>query len=200
MLMRKRLKLLIIDNYDSFTYNLVQIVEQLALCEFEVFKNDQIDIDSLDQYDKILISPGPGLPEEVGIVLRIIKQYSPSKSILGVCLGHQAIGVCFGAKLRNLNKILHGQSTKTNIIDKDDYLFNGIDDNFDAGRYHSWVLDPASLPEELEVTATDHEGNIMAISHKNHDVKGVQFHPESILTPSGKKLIKNWLAHQNINK
>lgn len=200
MLMRKRPKLLIIDNYDSFTFNLVQIVEQLALCEFEIFKNDQIDIDSLFQYDKILISPGPGLPEEAGTVLRIIKQYSPSKSILGVCLGHQAVGVCFGAKLRNLKKIIHGQSTKTNIIDKNDYLFNGIQNNFDAGRYHSWVLEPESLPEELKVTATDHEGNIMAISHKNHDVKGIQFHPESILTPSGKRLIKNWLTHRNINK
>lgn len=169
-------------------------MEQSGTCDFDVVKNDEADLEYISSYDKILISPGPGLPEDAGIVPELIKTYSTSKSILGICLGHQAIAVAFGAKLKNLKQILHGQATPAKIIDEQEYLFEGVPKVFEAGRYHSWVVDPQSFPEELKITATDQEGNIMAISYKKYNVKGVQFHPESIMTPYGRRILENWLS------
>jgi len=169
-------------------------VEQSGLCVFDVVKNDETDLENISSYDKILISPGPGLPEDAGIVSGVIRSYSSSKSILGICLGHQAIAVAFGAKLKNLKQILHGQATPAKIIDEQEYLFEGVPKVFEAGRYHSWVVDAESLPGELKITATDNEENVMAISHKTYDVKGLQFHPESIMTPYGRRILKNWLG------
>jgi len=168
-------------------------VEQSKSCDYDVVKNDEKELPYFDTYDKILISPGPGLPENAGIVPDVIKVYSPTKSILGICLGHQAIALAFGAKLINLDQILHGQATAMHIIDKSDYLFRGFPETFNAGRYHSWVVDKNGLPEEIKRTASDQDGKVMALSHKTYDVKGVQFHPESILTPYGKKIINNFL-------
>jgi len=185
-------KILLFDNYDSFTYNLLHVVKSLGYNNIDVVRNDQIPLDEVDQYDKILLSPGPGIPCEAGILLPLIKKYAPTKSILGVCLGHQAIGETFGAKLINLDNVYHGVQTPI-IIEKEDLLFKGLSQTFVAGRYHSWAIDTEGFPEELEITAKDESGQIMALRHKTYDVRGIQFHPESVLTPQGSTIIKNWL-------
>ncbi|MBT4728429.1 MAG: aminodeoxychorismate/anthranilate synthase component II [Bacteroidetes bacterium] len=189
-------KVLLLDNYDSFTWNLAQILTESGLCEFDVIKNDQITIKGAQVYDKILLSPGPGLPDDAGILKPLIKELGPTKSILGVCLGHQAIAEVYGIKLKQLKEISHGESTTVSIIEEHhDYLFDGLPKKFQAGRYHSWIVDLCSFNNELKVTALNENYRIMAISHREYDVKGVQFHPESILTPLGSKIIENWLRH-----
>ena len=186
------MKILLLDNYDSFTYNLVHIVKELGY-EIDVFRNDKISLDAVDAYDKILLSPGPGIPEEAGILLPLIERYAPSKSILGVCLGEQAIGQAFGAELINLKDVYHGISSEIDVI-ADEPLFKGMGSSFMAGRYHPWVVGLDNLPACLEVTAIEKESRqIMALRHKKYDVKGIQFHPESVLTPNGKTIIENWL-------
>jgi anthranilate synthase component 2 len=194
------MKILVFDNYDSFTYNLVHLVEKIIGEKVDVYRNDQIPLENVQIYDKIILSPGPGLPSEAGMLMPLIKQYGASKSILGVCLGHQAIGEVFGGSLTNLTKVYHGIATPVKIIPQNPGnvsvnadLFNGIPDGFMAGRYHSWVIDPEKFPKSLEVTATDASGHIMALRHKNYDVLGVQFHPESVLTPYGEQIMRNWL-------
>ncbi len=187
------MKILMIDNYDSFTYNLVQYVERTIHKKIDVFRNDKITIADVEKYDKIIISPGPGIPEEAGISKNIIKTYAPTKSILGVCLGHQAIGEVFGAKLQNLDTVYHGVSSLMTQCIEGDYLFCDIPHQFEAGRYHSWIIKQSDLPENLEVTVVDEHNTIMAIRHKNFDVRGVQFHPESVLTEFGGQIIQNWI-------
>ena len=184
-------KVLVIDNYDSFTYNLVHYLEDLN-CNVTVKRNDKLTIDFVEQFDKIVLSPGPGIPEEAGLLKEIIKTYAPTKSIFGVCLGQQAIAEVFGGQLINLNDVYHGVSTKVTITVNDESLFNGLEKNIEVGRYHSWVVDP-NLPESLEATSVDENGQIMSLRHKIYDVKGVQYHPESVLTPYGKKILENWL-------
>lgn len=184
-------KVLVIDNYDSFTYNLVHYLEDLN-CNVTVKRNDKLAIDFVEQFDKIVLSPGPGIPEEAGLLKEIIKTYAPTKSIFGVCLGQQAIAEVFGGQLINLNDVYHGVSTKVTITVDDESLFNGLEKNIEVGRYHSWVVDP-NLPESLEATSVDENGQIMSLRHKIYDVKGVQYHPESVLTPYGKKILENWL-------
>lgn len=186
------MKILLLDNYDSFTYNLVHIVKELGY-EIDVFRNDKIPLDAVDAYDKIILSPGPGIPEEAGILLPLIERYAPSKSILGVCLGEQAIGQAFGAKLINLKDVYHGISSEIDVI-ADEPLFATMGNSFMGGRYHSWVVDAKDFPECLEITAVEKDSQqIMALRHKVYDVKGIQFHPESVLTPNGKTIIENWL-------
>lgn len=187
------MRLLILDNYDSFTYNIVHAVKQLGY-EPDVIRNNQIKIEEFDKYDKIIISPGPGIPSESGILPEFLKEYADKKSILGICLGHQAIGERFGATLLNLPQVYHGIQTPIKII-ANDYIFNGLPAEINVGRYHSWVIDTKNFPNELEITALDSEGNIMAIRHKSLDIRGVQFHPESILTPDGVQILSNWLNH-----
>jgi len=185
------MKCLLLDNYDSFTYNLRHILLELGV-DTDVRRNDRISLDEVAGYDKILLSPGPGIPSEAGILLPLIKKFAPVKSILGVCLGEQAIGEVFGAKLINLTKVYHGVCSDIRILAKD-MLFEGLYPGFRAGRYHSWVVSKDELPECLEITAVDAEvGHIMGIRHRQYDVRGVQFHPESVLTPQGKKIIENW--------
>jgi anthranilate synthase component II len=198
------MKILVFDNYDSFTYNLVHLVEKIVGEKVDVFRNDQIPMGKVQAYDKIILSPGPGLPAEAGLLLPLIKEYGISKSILGVCLGHQAIGEAFGGKLTNLSKVYHGVATPVHIIPQSPRntranadLFNGLADGFMAGRYHSWVIDPESFPNELEVTARDNNGHIMALRHRTLDILGVQFHPESVLTPDGELIMRNWLGRAN---
>lgn len=187
------MKILLLDNYDSFTFNLLHYVEQF--CEdVTVKRNDAISLDEVEAFDAIILSPGPGLPKDAGIMPQLIKRYAPTKKILGVCLGHQAIGEAFGAKLKNLNKVHHGIALPSNIIVADEPLFQGIPSRIETGRYHSWVIDAASMPAELAVTATDDEDEVMAIRHVRFDVCGVQFHPESLLTPEGLKIIGNWVS------
>ncbi len=186
------MKILVFDNYDSFTYNLVHYLEQVSDAQVEVFRNDKIALEDIAVYDKILLSPGPGIPSEAGILMELIRKYAPLKSILGVCLGQQAIGEVFGGKLVNLERVFHGVATDMKITG-DDVLFNGIPKMFKAGRYHSWVVDKENFPDALEITAEDETGLIMALRHKEYDVRGVQFHPESILTEHGLKLIENWV-------
>lgn len=187
------MKLLIIDNYDSFTYNVVHAVRQLGVNP-TVKRNDELTLDEVADYDKIIISPGPGIPSEAGLVPQVLRRYASEKPILGICLGHQAIGEHFGARLRNLSQVYHGiKSTVTVTVP--DYLFDGLGDTFDVGRYHSWVVDSEGLPVCLEVTATSPDGEIMALRHRSLDVRGVQFHPESILTPDGLRIISNWINH-----
>lgn len=185
------MKLLIFDNYDSFTYNIAHAVRELGV-EPDVKRNDCVSLDEIDNYDKIIISPGPGIPSEAGLLPELLKEYAHRKPILGVCLGHQAIGERFGARLRNLDDVYHGIKTPARII-VPDYLFQGLPDEIEVGRYHSWVVDRESLPDELEVTAVSPDGEIMALRHRNLDVRGVQFHPESVLTPMGLTIIKNWI-------
>jgi anthranilate synthase component 2 len=185
-------KLLVLDNYDSFTYNLVHLIEKVSEIDFDVVRNDKISIDAVKAYDKILLSPGPGLPKDAGIMPELIKQYGSSKSILGVCLGLQAIGESYGGSLKNLETVFHGIATPINII-LEDIIFNGCPKNFSVGRYHSWIINNQNLPNQLKITALDTNGNIMALKHQSHDVKGVQFHPESILSEYGELIIKNWL-------
>jgi len=192
-------KILILDNYDSFTYNLVQLIEEIIGGEVDVYRNDEITIADVDRYDKIILSPGPGIPSEAGILLSLIKAYAKSKSILGVCLGHQAIGEVFGGQLINLSKVFHGVKTKVNLIpsielslNNNDW-FKGLDAEIEVGRYHSWVINEQNIPAELEVTAVDSAGMIMSIRHREYDIQGVQFHPESVLTPQGRVMLENWL-------
>lgn len=188
------IKLLVLDNYDSFTYNLVNYLRELTdMNHIDVFRNDEISLEKVGEYDKILISPGPGIPVEAGITLDLIKRWSAEKSILGVCLGCQAIAESFGGGIYNLDRVYHGVSTYMKVEDSGDRLFNGIPEHFTAGRYHSWVIKEDMLPDEIKITARDEEGMIMAVSHKEFDLKGVQFHPESVLTRYGKQMIANWL-------
>lgn len=186
------MKILVLDNYDSFTYNLVYIIRELGFgAQMDIFRNDKISLDEVDQYDKILLSPGPGLPREAGIMPELIKRYAATKDIFGVCLGHQAIGEAFGGKLNNLTEVVHGVESEVKI--KDDLLFKGLPENFKIGRYHSWVIDEGTLSEDLTITAKTPDGQIMGVRHKVFNVRGLQFHPESILTEHGKLIMENWI-------
>lgn len=187
------MKILVFDNYDSFTYNLVHLVEKIMGEKVDVYRNDQISLDKVAAYDKIILSPGPGVPSEAGLLISLIKQYAPTKSILGVCLGHQAIGEAFGGKLVNLTEVYHGVALPIKVV-SNDRLFEDMPHRFEVGRYHSWVVSEENFPEALEITAVDDHGYIMALRHKTYDVLGVQFHPESVLTPDGEKILRNWLA------
>ncbi|TFH20847.1 MAG: aminodeoxychorismate/anthranilate synthase component II [Bacteroidia bacterium] len=191
------MKILVIDNYDSFTYNLVQYIERVLKAPVDVRRNDHISLKEVADYDKILISPGPGIPVEAGITLELIREYGSTKSILGVCLGHQAIAEAYGGSIANLSKVYHGVTGLMKQLVPGDYLFNGVPLEFDAGRYHSWVVEHDTLPGELEITVENDEGYIMAIRHRRHDVRGVQFHPESVLTEYGGKMILNWIKKGN---
>jgi anthranilate synthase component 2 len=222
-----KMKILVFDNYDSFTYNLVHLVEKILHQKVDVYRNDQIPLEEVKAYDKIILSPGPGIPEEAGLLLPLIKEYAASKSILGVCLGHQAIGQAFGGKLVNLSTVYHGVATPVQIINRQsavgkretgngkrktadvkaqtavvdeitassrtNSLFEGMPDEFEVGRYHSWVISEEGFPAELEITARDANNFIMALQHIRYDVQGVQFHPESVLTPRGEDIMRNWL-------
>ncbi|MEX0884270.1 MAG: aminodeoxychorismate/anthranilate synthase component II [Cyclobacteriaceae bacterium] len=191
------MRILVLDNYDSFTYNLVYIIRDLGYAKnMDVFRNDKISLPEVDEYDKILLSPGPGLPSEAGIMPELIKKFASSKDILGVCLGHQAIGEAYGGGLINLTEVVHGVASKVKV--QKDALFDGIPDSFTVGRYHSWVIDETTFPPELEVMAKTPDGQIMAVRHKTHQVKGLQFHPESILTENGVQIIKNWIEGATI--
>lgn len=187
------MKVLVLDNYDSFTYNLVQYIQEILDQKIDVFRNDEISLDAVDNYDFIILSPGPGLPKDAGIMPALIQRYAANKSILGVCLGHQAIGEAFGAELENLTDVFHGVETPVDVVVEDEVLFQEMPKTFQAGRYHSWVVAKESLPAELEITAVDKAGVIMAMRHKQYDVKGVQFHPESIMTEHGMKMLGNLL-------
>lgn len=187
------MKILVFDNYDSFTYNLVHLVEKIMHLKVDVFRNDEIALEKVKEYDKIILSPGPGLPEEAGLLLPLIKEYASSKSILGVCLGHQAIGEAFGGKLVNLSTVYHGVATNCQLSIDNCQLFKDLPATIEVGRYHSWIVSDENFPKELEVTARDENNYIMALQHKTHDVQGVQFHPESVLTPMGEKILSNWL-------
>lgn len=184
--------ILVIDNYDSFTYNLVHLLQELKE-SYVVVRNDKFNLEDVEKYDKILLSPGPGIPEEAGLLLDVIRTYAPTKSILGICLGQQAIAEVFGGKLFNMPKPLHGVATSILITDPYEPLFHNFPEDSKIGRYHSWAVDPNTLPEDLKVTAVDPNGVIMALTHSKYDVKGMQFHPESILTDNGKTLIANWI-------
>lgn len=186
------MKVLIFDNYDSFTYNLVHMVENILQQKVDVYRNDQLPMEKGKEYDKIILSPGPGIPSEAGQLLELISTYRTTKSILGVCLGHQAIGESFGGTLTNLANVYHGIATPVNIL-RNDGFFAGLPSKIDVGRYHSWVVNNEGLPADLEVTARDASGMIMAMQHKTYDVTGVQFHPESVLTPDGEVMMRNWL-------
>jgi anthranilate synthase component 2 len=195
------MKILVFDNYDSFTYNLVHLVEKILHQKVEVHRNDQIPLEKVKQYDKIILSPGPGIPSEAGLLLPLIKEYASSKSILGVCLGHQAIGEAFGGKLINLSTVYHGVAMPVRILNGEvtkgtndqKNLFAGLPGQFDVGRYPSWIVSEENFPGELEITARDENDYIMALQHKKFDVQGVQFHPESVLTPLGEEILRNWL-------
>ena len=188
------MKILVFDNYDSFTYNLVHLVEKILHQKTDVYRNDQIALEDIKRYDKIILSPGPGIPEEAGLLLPLIKEYASTKSILGVCLGHQAIGQAFGGTLKNLDKVYHGVATKINILNQNAPILKNLGNEVEVGRYHSWIVDKENFPAELEITAVDDNGYIMALQHKTFDVQGVQFHPESVLTPDGEKMLRNWLT------
>jgi anthranilate synthase component 2 len=188
------MKILVFDNYDSFTYNLVHLVEKITHEKVDVYRNDEISLEQVNDYDKIILSPGPGIPSEAGLLLPLIKQYAATKSILGVCLGHQAIGEAFGGTLINLSKVYHGVATPIKITNKASQILSGLPETIEVGRYHSWIINEENFPEELEVTARDNNGYIMALQHKTYDVQGVQFHPESVLTPDGEKILRNWLT------
>ena len=185
------MKTVIIDNYDSFTYNLAHLVKELG-AEVDVLRNDKFELEELEKYDKIILSPGPGIPEEAGLLLEVIRTYAGRKPILGVCLGEQAIGQAFGGKLTNLSEVFHGIQTNVKIKNKD-YIFSGLPTEIPVGRYHSWVVDTEGFPEELVITAISSEGQIMALKHREYDVHGIQFNPESVLTPDGKQIVGNWL-------
>ena len=184
------IKIFLIDNYDSFTYNLLYYLEELG-CEVTVKRNDKFELDEIRNFDAILISPGPGIPKEAGKIIEVIRMYYDTKNIFGVCLGQQAIAEAFGGKLRNLTKVYHGVSSKINLTDSD-IIFDNIKSDLNVGRYHSWIVDNP-VPKELKVTSIDENGEIMSLKHKDYDVRGVQFHPESILTPDGKKILENWI-------
>jgi len=186
-------RIVIIDNYDSFTYNLSHLVKELG-AEVSVFRNDKFQMQQLDAFDKIILSPGPGIPSEAGFLLDAIRNYAGRKPILGVCLGHQAIGEVFGAKLKNLNSVFHGIATPATII-QDDYIFDHLPQTLEVGRYHSWIVSKDALPDCLEITSESDEGYIMSLRHKQFDIRGIQYHPESVLTPQGRQIINNWLNH-----
>ena len=187
------MRIVIIDNYDSFTYNLAHLVKELG-AEVTVYRNDRFALDALEAFDKILLSPGPGIPSEAGLMPEVIRRYAGRKPILGICLGEQAIGEAFGGTLVNLTRVFHGVQTPCRVT-AEDYLFAGLPEAFPVGRYHSWVVDAASLPAALECTAVSPEGQVMALRHRELDIRGLQFHPESVLTPDGAKIITNWLNH-----
>jgi anthranilate synthase component 2 len=206
------MKILVFDNYDSFTYNLVHLVQKLVPGKVDVYRNDEIPMEKVAEYDKIILSPGPGIPSEAGMLLPLIREYAPKKSLLGVCLGHQAIGEAFGGKLLNLSTVYHGVAMPVRIVEgkkekekEEDQnaqnkntkqrprLFIDLPETFPVGRYHSWIISEEGFPEDLDITARDDQGYIMALQHKNFDVQGVQFHPESVLTPDGETIMKNWL-------
>ena len=198
------MKILIFDNYDSFTYNLVHMVEKITHTKVDVYRNDQLPLEKVKEYDKIILSPGPGIPSEAGSLLEVIKEYASTKSILGVCLGHQAIGEAFGGKLINLDTVYHGVATPIEVKSKKlpgkNDLFDGLPTKIDVGRYHSWIISDEDFPEDLEVTARAENNLIMALQHKTFDVQGVQFHPESVLTPDGEKILMNWLKPRKPRK
>lgn len=185
------MKIIVIDNYDSFTYNLVHYLEDLN-AEVTVYRNDEFELSELEKFDKILLSPGPGIPEEAGLLKQVIQKYAPTKSILGICLGLQAIGEVFGGNLINLEKVYHGVATKVSKV-SDDFIFNEIPDEMEVGRYHSWSVSTENFPDVLEITSVDENGQVMSLKHKTYDVRGVQYHPESVLTPYGKKILENWI-------
>ncbi len=203
------MKILVFDNYDSFTYNLVHLVEKITGDKVDVYRNDKLPLEEVKKYDKIILSPGPGIPSEAGLLLPLIREYAPTKSILGVCLGHQAIGEAFGGTLLNLSTVYHGVATmietseyRLKAIEKDSLLpssepgiFNGLPARIEVGRYHSWVISDKNFPGELEITAWDDLNYIMALKHRTFDVTGVQFHPESVLTPDGEIMMRNWLKN-----
>jgi anthranilate synthase component 2 len=188
------MKILVVDNYDSFTYNLVHLIRENGYA-VDVFRNDKISMEDVGAYDKILLSPGPGIPDEAGIMKQVVKVYGPTKSILGICLGHQGIAEVYRASLFNIPKVLHGVTSTTTIVDDMEYLFNGVVTPFQATHYHSWAVLPESITPELQITAVNEEGLIMGLRHTAYDVKGLQFHPESIMTPEGPKMIRNWLTN-----
>lgn len=188
------IKIIIIDNYDSFTYNLSHLLKELG-ADVTVVRNDKFRIEDLEQYDKIVLSPGPGIPSEAGLMPQVIKAYAGRKPILGICLGHQAIGEAFGAKLLNIGNVVHGVATPAHLTQKD-YLFNGLPDELEVGRYHSWVVDDKDLPDCLEVTSRSDDGYIMSMRLREYDIRGIQYHPESVLTPKGKEIINNWLNNK----
>jgi anthranilate synthase component 2 len=186
------MKTVIIDNYDSFTYNLAHLVKELG-AEVDVLRNDRFHLSDLKRYDKLILSPGPGIPEEAGLLLDVIKTYAGQKPMLGVCLGEQAIGQAFGATLTNLREVFHGVQTPVSLLDEGEYLFDGLGKEINVGRYHSWVVDKKGFPDSLVITAESREGQIMALRHHHYDIHGIQFHPESVLTPDGAKIVANWL-------
>ncbi|MFK7050844.1 MULTISPECIES: aminodeoxychorismate/anthranilate synthase component II [Flavobacterium] len=187
------MKIVVIDNYDSFTYNLVHYLEDLN-CEVIVYRNDEFELEELEKFQKILLSPGPGIPDEAGLLKKVIEKYAATKSILGICLGQQAIGEVFGGTLINLEKVYHGVATKVKLTDSiDEVLFRDLPQEFEVGRYHSWVVSNDNFPTVLEVTSIDQNGQIMSLKHKKYDIRGVQYHPESVLTPLGKKILENWV-------
>ena len=194
------MRILVFDNYDSFTYNLVHLVKKITDAPLDVFRNDQLPLENVKEYDKIILSPGPGIPSEAGLLLPLIREYAASKSILGVCLGHQAIGEAFGGELINLSTVYHGVATPVTVGNSQSAirspLFEGLPDKIEVGRYHSWIVSDEHFPEELEVTARDEHNYIMGLQHKKYDVQGVQFHPESVLTPDGEKILKNWIKQK----
>ena len=188
------IKTVIIDNYDSFTYNLSHLLKELG-ADVTVVRNDRFRLEDLEQFDKIVLSPGPGIPSEAGLMPQVIKAYAGRKPILGICLGHQAIGEAFGAKLLNIGNVVHGVATPAHLTAQD-YLFEGLASDLEVGRYHSWVVDDKDLPQCLEVTSRSDDGYIMSLRHREYDVRGIQFHPESVLTPQGKTIINNWLNNK----
>lgn len=187
------MKIAMIDNYDSFTYNLVHLVRELG-ADITVYRNDQFELSDLEGFDKIMLSPGPGIPSEAGLLLDVIRCYAGKKPLLGICLGEQAMGEVFGGTLVNLSEVFHGVQTPCRIV-ADDYIFAGLPENISVGRYHSWVVDAFTMPDCLEATALSDEGQVMALRHRSMDVRGIQFHPESVLTPDGRQMIENWLRH-----
>lgn len=187
-------KILILDNYDSFTFNLVQLVQNNSQVDVSVKRNDKFSLENVKKYDGIILSPGPGVPNEAGLMPKVVESYHKTKPILGVCLGHQCLGEFFGAQLINLEKVFHGKATNINVTAKDDILYSEIPRNFTAGRYHSWVVDKESISEDITISALDDLGYVMSISHKNLPIYGVQYHPESVMTDLGQKIINNWLS------
>jgi anthranilate synthase component II len=187
------MNILLLDNYDSFTYNIAHYLRELTGHDIPVIRNDQVTVEEMEPFDAIVLSPGPGLPPDAGVMPEVIRRYAQTKRILGICLGMQAIGEAFGGTLFNLPSVFHGVATTATILAPDEILFRGLPEKIEVGRYHSWVVDEKNLPTELEITATDQSGRIMALRHKHFDVRGVQFHPESVLTPDGKKMLANWL-------
>ena len=190
------MKILVLDNYDSFTYNLVHIIREFGYGDsMDIYRNDKITLEAVEAYDKILLSPGPGIPSEAGIMLDLIRQYGSRKSILGICLGHQGIGEVYGASLYNMTEVLHGVGTEVILDLSEDYLFRGLPDRFLVCRYHSWAVDADTVNGKLSINSKDDHGVVMGLSHKEYDVRGLQFHPESILTENGKLIIRNWLEY-----